>query len=123
MVEIQFMPRVSPVAVLAGEFVSCVDIIAAEANLSFRNSIVTDQQNDSRHPDNAVHQSDRVIPHRDGEIAPAIEVKGLILVVNGFCNSLVKEGKGATHRSDMDREIGTIEDQNLGIEQGIVRCR
>ena len=122
MVQIQFLTRVSAVTVLTGTLVSRIDIVAAEANLPFRNSIVTYQENDSRHPDNAVNQSYRLVPHRDGEITPAIEVKGLILRVNGFCNPLIKEDEGTTHRSDMDGKIGPIEDQDLGIEHGIARC-
>lgn len=121
MVEVEFVPRPSVAAILAGALIAGIDIIAAKANLTLRYPIIADEENDPRNPDDAIDHAHGFVMHGDRQIAPAFEIERLILLVYRFSNALIKEGEGAAHRSDMDRQIGTIENQHLGVEDRINR--
>ena len=119
MIEIEFLARQSPAAVLAGAFIAGVDIIAAEAHLALGHAVVAHQQDHPRHANDAIDHADGLVVGGDREIAPAVEIEGLILFVDRFGDALVEQHEGAPNRSDMDRQIGPIEDQDLGIENRI----
>src|SRR3989304_7793822 len=102
------MTRELPPAILAGRFVSGIDIIPAESHLSFWDSVITHQKDHSGHAYHPVDQPYGFITDRNGEIAPAFKIKSLILFVHCSGDSLIKESKGAAHCSDMNREGGPI---------------
>ena len=101
-VEVKLLSGKPAATVLAGAFISGVDVVPAEANLSFGHPIVTYQQDDPWNPDYAIDQTDGFVMDRDGEVAPTVEIKSLILLVNGSGDSLVQQNKGPTNRGDVD---------------------
>lgn len=50
--------------------------------------------------------------------APTVKIEGLVLFIDGSSDALIQQHERPPYRSDMDRQIGTIEDQNLGSEDG-----
>ena len=50
------MPGQSLAAILADAFISGVNVIATKTNLSFRDSVITNQQDDPGNADHAIHQ-------------------------------------------------------------------
>ena len=122
MVEIEFLTWPAPATILTGAFVTGVNIIAAKTDLAFRDAVIGHQQNHPGNSNDAVDQPNRLVMCRKRQIAPAREIKGLILLVNGFGNALIEQHKSTTNRGHMDRQIRTIEDENLGVENS-ERCR
>src|ERR1700731_608246 len=53
----------------------------------------------------------------DREVAPAGEVEGVVLLVDGPRHPLVEQGEGSLDRGYVNRQGGAIEDQDLAIEQ------
>lgn len=119
MVQVEFMSRIFPPAILTGTLISRIDIKAAKPDLSLGDSVIPDKKNNSRHPDDPVNQPDIFVIHRNREITPALKIERLILVVHRVRNPLIKERKGTTHRRDVDRKVRAIEHQNLRVEHRI----
>lgn len=115
MVQIQVMAGQLPPTVLADTFIPCINIVSAEPDLTLRDSVIPHEKDHSWHTYNSINQSNRIVSHRDREVTPAIEVKGLILFIHGSRNALIKEGEGTADRGDMDGKIGAIQDQDLSI--------
>ncbi len=118
-IEIEFLARQPPAAVLASQLIAGIDIKAAEANLAFGHAVVAHQQYHPRHANDAIDHADGLVVGGDRKIAPAVEIEGLILFVYRFGDALVEQHEGALHRGDMDRQVGPIEDQDLGVENRI----
>lgn len=108
-------------AILTCAFVSRVDVIAAESHLALRYPVIADEKNNPGNPNNAVDQPNGIIMSRHRQLAPAFKIKGLILLVYGSGNSLIKEDKSPSNRCHMDREVGAVKDENFGVEDGIPR--
>lgn len=120
-VQVEFVPRPSLAAILAGALIAGIDVISAKANLALGHPIITDQQNDPRNPDYPVDHAYGLIMHGNRQIAPALKIESLVLLVYRFSNALIQQGEGAANGSNMDGQIGTIENQYLGIKDGINR--
>ena len=120
-VKIEFVPRPSLAAILAGALVAGIDVISTKANLTLGHTIITDEQNHPGNPDYPVDHAHRFVVYSDRQIAPALKIESLVLLIYRFSDALVEEGEGAAHRSDMDRQIRAIENQYLGVEDGINR--
>ena len=60
-IEIEFLARQSPVAVLAGQFVARIDIKTAEANLAFGHSVVGHQKNHPGHANDPIDHTDGLV--------------------------------------------------------------
>ena len=56
-VKVEVVAGQAPAAVLAGAFVTGIDIVAAEADLSFGHAIVADQKNHPGHAQNTIDQT------------------------------------------------------------------
>lgn len=119
MVKIQLVAWQAPPAILAGTIVPSVNIIPTEAHLSFGHSVVAHQQHHAGYTDHAVYQTDGFISSGNRKIAPAFKIERLILLVNRLGDPLIEQNEGPTNRGDMDRQIGTVKDQNFGVEDGI----
>ena len=121
MVQVEFVSGPSLAAILANALIAGVDVIATKANLALGHPIITDEQNHPGNPDYPIDHAYGLIVHRNREVAPALEIKSLVLFIYRFGNALVEEGEGAPHGSNVDRQIGAIENQDLGVEYGINR--
>ena len=55
------MPGQPLAAILADAFIPGVNVIATKTNLSFRDSVITNQQDDPGDADHAIHQPDGFI--------------------------------------------------------------
>ena len=121
MIQIEFMPRPSLTAILAGAFVTGIDIIAAEAHLPLGHPVITNEQNNPWNSDCSIDHPDRFFVQGHGQIAPAGKIKCLVLLVHSFGDALIEQSECPAYRSDVNRQIGTIEYQYLGIEHRINR--
>ena len=116
MVEVEVLPGKSFPTVLTGTVISCINIKAAEANLSLGHPIIPDNKNHPRYPYDTVHQSDGFIMNGYRKITPAMKIEGLILLVYGSGKPLIEKIKGPAHGGDMNRKIGAIQHEHLGVE-------
>jgi len=57
--------------------------------------------------------------NRDRELAPAVEIKSLVLLVDGLGDSLIEEHEGAPNRCNMNGQIGAVENQDFGVQYAI----
>jgi len=120
-IQVELMARPSLTAVLAGAFVPGVNVVSAEANLALGYSVITHQKDDTWNPNRPIDHADRFVMHGYREVTPTFEIKGLVLRIHGFGDSLVKQDESPAHRGDVDRQIRTIKNQYLGIEYRIDR--
>lgn len=116
MVQIQLIARQLSTAILAGTFVSGIDIIATEPDLPLWHPVITHQKDNSGDAYHPVDQSDRFITHRNRQIAPAIKIKSLVLFVHCARNPLIEKGEGTPYGGNMDWEVGAIENKDLGVQ-------
>src|ERR1700693_6656409 len=100
MVEIQLCARQFLVAVLAGVAVAGEDVEARESHVALGHALVSGQQKDPRHSDEAVYDSQPLVLNFNRQIAPTIEVEGVILLVDRLGNALIKQRKRAFYRRD-----------------------
>ena len=118
-VEIELMTRQASAAVLADAFVARVNVVPAKAHLALGYTIVADQQNYPRNADHPIHQPHGFVVCRDRQIAPTVEIEGLVLLVDRLCDALIEKHEGAANRGNVDRQIGTVENQDLGVQYAI----
>src|SRR6266496_1804619 len=123
MVEIQLMPRQPPAAILTNTLIAGINVVTAETHLPLRNAIVSNQQNNPGNADYTIDQTNGLIVGGDRYIAPTVKVEGLVLFVDRPCDALIEKHKCTSHRGNMNGQIGSIENQDLGIEDAIGRGR
>ncbi len=87
-----------------------------KADMTSRDPIVSDQENDPRDAHEPVNEPNGLLMRRNGEFTPALKIKGLKLVINRLNEPLIEEDKGTTDRDDIDRDVGPVENQ-------YVRCK
>ena len=116
MIEIKFLARQALPTVLTCAFVAGVNVVATKTDLSFGDAVISHQQNYPGDANHTVDQSNRLVMCGNRQIAPAREIEGLILFVNGLGNALVEQYESSAHRGYMDRQIRAIENKNLGVE-------
>jgi len=119
-VEVQLAPGKGSAAILAGVAVASVDVEAAEPHMPLRHAIVRDEQDYPRHAHGSVDEADRVAVHRSRQRSPALEVEGLVLLVHRASDPLIQQRASAPDRSDVDRQVGPVENQYLGVQ--CARC-
>jgi hypothetical protein len=85
--------------------------------VAFGYTLIGCQQEDSWDADKAVHNTEPLMLDFNGEVAPTVEVEGVVLLVDGLRNALIKQRKRAFYRRNVNGEIRAIEDQDLAIEQ------
>ena len=105
MIEIQFGAWQTAIAVLTGVAVARENVEARKSYMAFRHPLISCQQQHPRHPDEAVYDSQPLVLDFEREIAPTVEVERVVLIVNGFRHTLIKQGKCALYRSDVNRQI------------------
>src|SRR5262245_24722694 len=101
-------------AVLTPVRVPRKDVEPAESDVSFRDAVISEEQNDLRQPDGAMDQADGLLLR--GEIGPAGEIERAILPVHGPGDVLIQQGQRTPDRRDVHRQKRPIEDQDLRIE-------
>jgi hypothetical protein len=104
MVEIQFAARKLVTAVLASVTIPRVDVEPTEPHLPLGDTVVGDQQDDSRNAHDAVDEANRLVVHRQTEIGPAVKVKSAILFVYGVSDVLIKQRECASDGRNMNRQ-------------------
>ena len=110
-VEVQLGALRLHAAVLALEVVAGHQVDAAEAHVSARQAVERHQHDHARDADAAVRRADRLVVARHGELRPALEVEGLVLLVDDARDALINERESAPRRRDVDRQIRTIQDE------------
>src|SRR5262245_61546295 len=113
-IEIQLRAGESPATVLTAILVPRVDVEAAEPNVAARDAIVGDQEDDPRHPDDPVDQTDRILLRR--EVGPARKVEDAILLVHRSGDVLVQQRHRPPYRRVVDRQVRAVEDEDLGVQ-------
>jgi len=108
MIQAELTPGKFPAAVLARIPIPNIYIKTREANMTFRHPIISYQKDYSRYFDHPVHQADRLLGVLYRELAPAFEIKGFILFVNGFGYASVEEAESPTQRGYVHRKIRPI---------------
>src|SRR5262249_326303 len=101
-------------AVLAAVLVAGVDVEAAEADRPAWYPIVRQEKDHPRNADRPVDQADRIFFRR--QIRPALEVERPILVVDRVGDPLIQERQRTANERNVDGKIGSVENQDLGIE-------
>src|SRR5258708_2020180 len=116
-IEVKFGSWQPLVAVLAGIAVAREDVEARKTHVAFGYALIGGQQEDSRDTDKSVDDPELFVLNFDRKIAPTIEIEGVILLVNGFSYTLIKQRKRAFDRRNVNRQIRAIENQDLAVEQ------
>src|SRR5271167_347988 len=117
MVEIQLGARQLLVAVLAGVAVAGEDVEAREADVALGYALIGGQQQDARDADDAVHDAEALVLDLNGQIAPTVEVKRVILLIDRLGYALIKQRKRAFYRRNVNGEVRAIENEDLAVEQ------
>ena len=117
MVEVELGARQLLVAVLAGVRVSREDVEARKPHVAFGDALVSGQQEDSGDADESVDDTEALVLDLDRQIAPTVEIEGVILLVDGLRNTLIKQRKRSFYRGNVNRKVRAIEDENLAVEQ------
>jgi hypothetical protein len=117
MVEVELGARQLLVAVLAGVGVSREDVEARKPHVAFGYALVGGQQEDSGDADESVDDAEALVLDLDRQVAPTVEVEGVILLVDGLRNTLIKQRKRSFYRGNVNRKVRAIEDENLAVEQ------
>src|SRR5579862_7299713 len=117
MVEVQLGAREALAAVLASIIVAREDVEAREAHMTLRHTLIGHQQQHARYADVSAHDSEALMMHLNRQVAPALEIEGAILLVDGLGDTLIEERKGALHRSDVNRQVGAIQNQDPAVQK------
>ena len=115
-IEIQIRAGEAAPAILAGVAIARIDIEPAEAYVTFRHAIVGNEQDHSWHPHGSIDQSDGLVIDRAGKRRPTLEVEGLVLLVHRASDTLIEKRARAPDRSDVDRQVGPVQNQDLGVQ-------
>src|ERR1017187_6024514 len=91
MVQVELGARQFLVAILAGVAVAGEDVEARESHVALGHALVRGQQQDPRHADEAVHYPQPLMLNFDRQVAPTVEVEGVILLIDGLRNALIKQ--------------------------------
>src|ERR1700722_4036031 len=86
--------------------------------MTLGHAFVGSQQQYPGHPDKAADHADSLVMVLDSDLAPTVKVENAVLLVNRARHSLVEQGESTFDRGDVNREIRTIENQYLAVEQG-----
>ena len=113
-VEIELLPWQAPAAVLAGAFITGINVIPAKAHLPLRYAVVAHQQDDPRYADHPIDQTDGFVVRRNRQVAPAGEIKGLILLVDRHEAAMARNDSG---RGEID--IGGVALSSGANEQAV----
>jgi len=114
-IEVELAPGKPPAAILAGILIPGKNIEPAETDSPLGHPVIGDQEDDPRDFDHPVHEPYRFIIPLNGDLAPALVVKGLILGVHGFGQARVKEAKSPPNRSDVDGQERFVQHQDMGV--------
>jgi hypothetical protein len=107
-IKIKIGPRKAFATVLTGVVVTRVDVEAGEANVPLGHSLVRREQQDPGDANESAHGSKAFVMNLDSQVSPAIEIEGVVLLVNGASDALVEQRKSAFYRGNMDRQVGPI---------------
>src|SRR5438067_370526 len=128
MIEVELLALENLAAILAGIVVALEDIVAGKLHFLLRQPIEKQKYDDARHPDLPRDRRDHFVlgfRRGDGNVEPAREIVGreIVLLVgrDDLRVSLVKEGKGATRRADVDRLPKAVEHQDLTVKERVQR--
>ena len=121
-IQVQLVARKSAAAILAGTFVTNIDIVTAEPNLSVRYPIIPNEENHARDANRLIHQPDRLIMEAHGEIGPALEIISLVLLVDNARDAKVEEIESTADRSDVNGYERPIQHQDLCVEYDNARA-
>src|SRR5215472_7479285 len=100
-IEIEVRARQFLMAILAGVAVAGEDVEARESHVALGYALIGSQQQDPRHADEAVYDPEALVLDFDRQRQPAVEIKGVILLVNGLGNALIKQRKCSFYRSNV----------------------
>src|SRR5262245_27256826 len=115
-IEIQIRPGKDAPAVLAGVAITRIDVEPAETHVAFRYTIISNEKDHPRYPHGPIDESDGLVIDRAGKRRPTLEVERLVLLVNGASDTLVEKGARAPDRSNVDRHVGPVQNQDLGVQ-------
>ena len=73
--------------------------------MALGHALVRSQKKHPRDADDAVDDSQALVLDLDRQIAPTVEVKGVVLLVNGFRYALIKQRKRAFNRGNMNGKV------------------
>jgi len=116
MIEIQIRPWRDAPAILAGVAITRIDVETTETHMALRHAIIRDEQDDARHSHRPIDEAYGLVADRAGKRRPALEVEGLVLLVHGASDTLVKKRARAPDRGDVDRQVGPVQNQDLGVQ-------
>jgi hypothetical protein len=115
-IEIQIRTGEATPAVLAGVAIARIDVEPTETHVAFRYAIVSNEQDHSRYPHGPIDEPDGLVIDRAGKRRPTLEVEGLVLLVHRASDALVEKRARAPDRSDVDRQVGPVQNQDLGVQ-------
>jgi hypothetical protein len=109
MINAQFAFRKYFTAILTDIAVAEKDICPGKPDPSFRDSVVTDEEDYPWHLHHPVYQTNGLITLFDRELAPTVEIKGAKLGIYRLSNTLIEETESPLYRSYMNREKRPVE--------------
>src|SRR5208337_5530556 len=108
-VEIELRTRIAHSAILTRKVVACIDVDAAEAHMALGNAVKGNQHDDPGYADRTTRCPDRLRVACHRELAPALEIEGLVLPIDRARDALVDQGERPPHRCHVNRQIGAIQ--------------
>jgi len=84
--------------------------------MALGHALVRDQEQDPGDPDKPADDSQPLMMELNGQVAPTVEVKGVVMLIDSMSDTLVKQRKSALDRCDVHREVGAVENQDFAVK-------